>query len=44
VTDKIIKVKSEYDARLASNMTDDDKEKLARSIELGELNKETVTV
>lgn len=44
VTDKIIKVKSEYDTRLASNMTDDDKEKLLRSIELGELNQETVTV
>ena len=37
VTDKIIKVKSEYDTRLVSNMTFDDKEKLARSIELGEL-------
>lgn len=44
VEDKIIKVKSEYDTRLVSNMTDDDKELLKFQIDNGELSKDTVTL
>jgi hypothetical protein len=44
VTDRIIKVKSEYDTRLVSNMTDDDKGALLRKIQNGEINPKTVTL